>query len=60
MVFSVLRFVRNPETHDAVAAFAGVAAPGSHLVLSHGYHSQDPQASATTTVYDSGVARKPS
>ena len=50
MVFSVLRFVRNPETHDAVAAFAGVAAPGSHLVLSHGYHSQDPQASATTTV----------
>ena len=51
---SVLHFVPDPDAHEAVAAFAGAAAPGSHLVLSHGYHNQDPQASAaTTTVYAS-------
>jgi hypothetical protein len=46
---SVLHFVPDPDAHDAVAAYASAAAPGSHLVLSHGYHNQDPQASATTT-----------
>jgi hypothetical protein len=51
---SVLHFVPDPDAHDAVAAYASAAAPGSHLVLSHGYHNQDPQASAaTTTVYAS-------
>jgi hypothetical protein len=51
---SVLHFVPDPGAHEAVAAFASAAAPGSHLVLSHGYHNQDPQASAaTTTVYAS-------
>jgi hypothetical protein len=51
---SVLHFVPDPDAHEAVAAFASAAAPGSHLVLSHGYHNQDPQASAaTTTVYAS-------
>jgi hypothetical protein len=51
---SVLHFVADPDAHDAVAAFASAAAPGSHFVLSHGYHNQDLQASAaTTTVYAS-------
>jgi hypothetical protein len=46
---SVLHFVPEPDAHAAVAAFTGAAAPGSHLVLSHGYDDQDPQAGATTT-----------
>jgi len=46
---SVLHFVPDPGAREAVAAFTGAAAPGSHVVLSHGYHNQDPQASATTT-----------
>jgi SAM-dependent methyltransferase len=51
---SVLHFVPDPDAHEAVAEFASAAAPGSHLVLSHGYHNQDLQASAaTTTVYAS-------
>jgi S-adenosyl methyltransferase len=51
---SVLHFVPDPDARVAVAAYASAAAPGSHLVLSHGYHNQDPQASAaTTTVYAS-------
>ncbi|HTZ28021.1 MAG TPA: SAM-dependent methyltransferase [Streptosporangiaceae bacterium] len=51
---SVLHFVPEPDAHAAVAAFTGAAAPGSHLVLSHGYDDQDPQAgAATTTVYAS-------
>jgi S-adenosyl methyltransferase len=49
---SVLHFVPEPDAHAAVAAFTGTAAPGSHLVLSHGYDGQDPQAgAAATTVY---------
>jgi O-methyltransferase involved in polyketide biosynthesis len=51
---SVLHFVPDPDARVAVAAYASAAVPGSHLVLSHGYHNQDPQASAaTTTVYAS-------
>jgi O-methyltransferase involved in polyketide biosynthesis len=51
---SVLHFVPEPDAHAAVAAFTGAAAPGSHLVVSHGYHNQDPRAAATTnTVYAS-------
>ena len=46
---SVLHFVPDPDAHEAVAAFTRAAAPGSHLVLSHGYDNEDPQASATTT-----------
>jgi O-methyltransferase involved in polyketide biosynthesis len=53
---SVLHFVPDPAAHEAVAAFASVAAPGSHVVLSHGYHNQDPQASATTTTVYANTA----
>jgi O-methyltransferase involved in polyketide biosynthesis len=53
---SVLHFVPDPGAHEAVAAFASAAAPGSHVVLSHGYHNQDPQASATTTTVYASTA----
>jgi O-methyltransferase involved in polyketide biosynthesis len=53
---SVLHFVPEPDAHAAVAAFAGAAAPGSHLVLSHGYDDQDQQAGATTTTVYASTA----
>jgi O-methyltransferase involved in polyketide biosynthesis len=53
---SVLHFVPEPGAHAAVAAFTGAAAPGSHLVLSHGYDDQDQQAGATTTTVYASTA----
>jgi hypothetical protein len=43
---SVLHFVPDPDAHDAVAAYASAAAPGSHLVLTHVTGGTDPPASA--------------
>jgi hypothetical protein len=53
---SALHFVPEPDAHAAVAAFTGAAAPGSHLVLSHGYDDEDPQAGATTTTVYASTA----
>jgi O-methyltransferase involved in polyketide biosynthesis len=53
---SVLHFVPEPDAHAAVAAFTGAAAPGSHLVVSHGYDDQDPQAATTTTTVYASTA----
>jgi O-methyltransferase involved in polyketide biosynthesis len=53
---SVLHFVPEPDAHAAVAAFAGAAAPGSHLVVSHGYDNKDPQVAATTTTVYASTA----
>ena len=43
---AVLHFVPDPDVQQAVAAFTGVAAPGSYLVLSHGCSDPDPDAAA--------------
>jgi hypothetical protein len=56
LVVSALHFVPEPDAHAAVAAFTGAAAPGSHLVLSHGYDDEDPQAGATTTTVYASTA----
>src|SRR6202034_921575 len=46
---AVLHYVPDPEAHEAVAAFTQVAAPGSHLVLTHAAGGTDPQATAAST-----------
>ena len=43
---AVLHYVPDPDAHDAVAAYASAAAPGSHLVLTHVTGGTDPPASA--------------
>src|SRR6202046_3054882 len=43
---AVLHYVPDPDAHDAVAAFASAAAPGSHLVLTHVTGGTDPPPSA--------------
>src|SRR5580704_16075759 len=46
---AVLHYVPDPDAHEAVAAFTQVAAPGSHLVLTHAAGGTDPQATAAST-----------
>jgi hypothetical protein len=43
---AVLHFVPDPDAQQAVAAFTGVAAPGSYLVLSHACSEPNPAAAA--------------